>query len=125
MLSEEDIRRIFCLNLNRLIDEHNVTQREVADFVGVSYPTMNHWVKGNKVPRMDKIDKLCAFFLCKRCDLMEKHEPEPSEDIEDYSPEEKDILAAYRAAPSNAKQIVRLTLEPYMPASKEEGAEAI
>lgn len=125
MLSEEDIRRIFCLNLNRLISERNVTQREVAKFVGVSYPTMNHWVKGNKVPRMDKIDKLCAFFLCKRSDLMEKHESEPSESIEDYTPEEKAILAAYRAAPSNAKQVVRLTLEPYMPVLKEEGVEAI
>ncbi len=125
MLSEEDIRRIFCLNLNRLINEHNVTQREVADFVGVSYPTMNHWVKGNKVPRMDKIDKLCAFFLCKRSDLMEKHGPEPSGFVEDYTPEEKGIVAAYRVAPSNAKQVVRLTLEPYMPASKKEGVEAI
>lgn len=31
-----------------------------------------------------------------------------------------DLLAAYKAAPDNAKQVVDLTLEPYMPASKQD-----
>lgn len=30
-----------------------------------------------------------------------------------------DLLAAYNAAPDNAKQVVDLTLEPYMPSSSE------
>ena len=71
MIAEDKFRQMFCENLNRLIKEKNVTQRDVANFVGVSYPTVNHWVKGNKIPRMDKIDKLCSFFLCTRSDLLE------------------------------------------------------
>ena len=40
--------------------------------MGVSQATVSNWCKGIKTPRMDKIDKICEFFNCKRSDLMEE-----------------------------------------------------
>jgi transcriptional regulator with XRE-family HTH domain len=114
MTTEEAIRSIFCMNLNRLIQKKNVTQREVADYVGVSYPTMNHWIKGNKVPRMDKIDKLCSFFMCSRSDLLEKT-VDPNNQHEEFTDHEINMVHAYRIASDDDKQIVDITLKKYLP----------
>jgi transcriptional regulator with XRE-family HTH domain len=75
-----DTKNYFKENLNRLIREKGATQKEIADFIGVSTPTMNYYVKGINVPRMDKLDKLCTFFGCTRSDLLE---PPKKHDITD------------------------------------------
>ena len=75
-----DTKNYFKENLNRLIREKGTTQKEIADFIGVSTPTMNYYVKGINVPRMDKLDKLCTFFGCTRADLLE---PPKKHDITD------------------------------------------
>ena len=115
-MNEDNIRQIFCNNLNRLIRERNVSQREIADYVGVSYPTLNHWVKGNKIPRMDKIDKLCSFFLCRRSDLIE--EPKKENDILysnfPLSMHEKFIIKAYRKASDDDKRVINIMLNKYL-----------
>nr|MDE7425210.1 hypothetical protein [Lachnospiraceae bacterium] len=40
-------------------------------FMDVSQATVSNWCKGLKMPRMDKIDKICLFFNINRSDLME------------------------------------------------------
>lgn len=66
------LRKIFQDNLSRLLSEKNVTQKDLAQYMVVSAPTVNDWVKGRKIPRMDKIDKLCIFFGVNRSDLIEQ-----------------------------------------------------
>ena len=67
---EEDLREVFKQNLLRLIDIKKCTQRDIADYMHVSRPTVHSWVSGQKIPRMDKIDRLASFFECSRIDLM-------------------------------------------------------
>lgn len=107
MIAEDKFRQMFCENLNRLIKEKNVTQRDVANFVGVSYPTVNHWVKGNKIPRMDKIDKLCSFFLCTRSDLLE-YKKDTKEQYNNILLNDHDryMIEAYNKADDIIKDIV-------------------
>ena len=62
MSNEESIRNVICENLNRLLYQKQLTQKELAERMGVSASTVNDWVKGKKIPRMDKVDKLCAIF---------------------------------------------------------------
>lgn len=66
----EDIREIFKQNLLRLVEIKKCTQQEIADYMSVSRPTVQSWVSGKKVPRMDKIDRLASFFGCTRMDLL-------------------------------------------------------
>ena len=62
MSKEESIRSVICGNLNRLLNERRMTQKELSDFMGVSASTVNDWVRGKKIPRMDNVNKLCSIF---------------------------------------------------------------
>lgn len=71
MIRIESIRETFKDNLNKLLIEKGVTQKALADFVGVSTATVSDWKKGKKLPRMDKVDKICQFFHIDRKELVE------------------------------------------------------
>lgn len=71
-----DIQKIFSKNLQSLLDQKDATQLELAKFLGVSNTTVNNYVRGYNMPRMDKIDRICEFFNVRRTDLIEQKEPE-------------------------------------------------
>ena len=70
----DNIQKIFTSNLNRLLNLHGRTQLELSKYMGVSNTTVNNWSKGYNTPRMDKIDKICAFFSIQREDLLTEQE---------------------------------------------------
>ncbi|WP_231038683.1 transcriptional repressor LexA [Pectinatus haikarae] len=70
MEENDNLRQNFKNNLNRIFDSKETTQRELAEYMGVSAATVNDWLKGKKLPRMDKFDKLCTYFNIKRTDLL-------------------------------------------------------
>ncbi|WP_315452386.1 helix-turn-helix transcriptional regulator [uncultured Selenomonas sp.] len=72
MPNENTMKKTFTDNLNRLLRVRGITQAELATYMEVSNTTVNNWVKGYKVPRMDKVDKLCSFFKIKRSELFEQ-----------------------------------------------------
>lgn len=67
-----DNKNIFAENLNYYMKEREKSRREVSDAIGVSYYTFTDWVKGKKYPRMDKVEKLAAYFGILKSDLIEK-----------------------------------------------------
>ena len=72
-MMNSDINMRIATNLNRLMEHHDVTQLELAEYMNVSQATISNWCKGSKMPRMDKIDKLCKFFNVSRTELMDSH----------------------------------------------------
>lgn len=94
MPNENTMKKTFTDNLNRLLQERGITQAELAAYMEVSNTTISNWVKGYKVPRMDKVDKLCSFFKIKRSELLEQ--PPASGDLPDVSPTGKKIDARTR-----------------------------
>ncbi len=79
---DDNIREIFSNNLKKFLKEQKKTQLELANFVGISDAAVNNWVKGYKLPRMDKVDKICKFFTIKRSDLLESTTPQSINDID-------------------------------------------
>ena len=113
MITDEDFRNLFRNNLQKQIAKKRCTQKEISNALGVSDSIVNQWIHGIKIPRMKNIDKLCAFFLCERSDLIEDRSTSaPDQELSDH---DKKMLAAYNAAPDREKAIVDMTLEPYMP----------
>jgi len=55
------------------------TQKELAEIVGVSAPTMNDWIKAKKYPRIDKIEILADYFGILKSDLIEEKTKEHRE----------------------------------------------
>ena len=94
MPTEDTLKKTFMTNLNRLLQKHDASQADLAAYMGVSNTTVNNWVRGHKMPRMDKIDKICLFFSIHRSDLlnpqdnnepMEAQSPIPTDDLPDLN----------------------------------------
>lgn len=103
---EQDFNLIFSRNLNNYLEENHKTQAELAQYVGASTSAVSAWCRGQKTPRMDKIDKMCEFFGIKRSDLMEDHDANQKEyyfdketaDIAQKLYENKDLRMLFDAA---------------------------
>lgn len=78
MTTEDKIREVFSRKLSCLLKEKNCTQLDLAHFMNVSNTTVNNWVNGYKMPRMDKIDRICVFFGINRKDLLTDSAPPTS-----------------------------------------------
>jgi len=74
-----DNKNIFASNLQRYMEINGKTRREVSEALGVSYYTFTDWVKGKKYPRMDKVEKLAAYFGILKSDLIEEKTEEHRE----------------------------------------------
>lgn len=74
-MDTQEFNRIFAKNLNRYLSRYGMKQVDLAKAIGVSTSTVNTWVKGQKSPRMSKVDDLCKLFRCTRDDLASEGEP--------------------------------------------------
>ena len=68
-------REIFSSNLKRKMEEEGKSRKDICDALGYSYYTVTDWVKGKKMPRMDKVEKLAKYFNCLISDLIEEKNP--------------------------------------------------
>ena len=69
-------KEVFAKNLRYYMESKGKTQKELAEIVGVSAPTMNDWLKAKKYPRIDKIDILATYFGILKSDLIEERTEE-------------------------------------------------
>ena len=76
----KSVREIFAENLLELIESKKIDQRDLAVYLGVSDSAISHWIKGNKYPRIDKIQKMADFFNVPKSRLTEV-KPENVEEI--------------------------------------------
>ena len=89
-MSNTELRETFKKNLRNALYARVMTQKDFAKAVGVSAPTVNEWLKGKKIPRMDKIDAICSVLMVSRSDLMDAHEP-PAPPAEPEKPHKKGV----------------------------------
>ena len=69
---DKNYNEVFAKRLLYYIEALNMPQKELAKRMGVSEASVSNWTKGTKVPRADKVDKLCDIFGCNRSDLLEE-----------------------------------------------------
>ena len=75
-MSENELNMLIAARIQHYLEAKNKTQADLAEYMGVSQATVSNWCNGVKMPRMDKIDKICEFFGIERSDLMvEDKEP--------------------------------------------------
>ena len=72
-MSEKEYAKLIAKNLKRIAYENNKTQADISKDLHISKQTVSSWFRGERIPRMDKIDLLCHYFNCKRADIMEEH----------------------------------------------------
>jgi transcriptional regulator with XRE-family HTH domain len=64
-------KEVFSKNLKYYMEKRGNTQKELAEIVGVSAPTMNEYLKAKKFPRIDKIEIMADYFGILKSDLIE------------------------------------------------------
>lgn len=75
-MPNDEIQTIFRKNLKFYLAQKQSSQLDLANYLNVSNTTVNNWVKGYSMPRMDKVDKICQFFMINRSDLLESNPQE-------------------------------------------------
>ena len=69
-IDENTFNSIFARNLRNYLDLNHMTQVELAKRLNVGTTSVYNWCSGIKIPRMDKVDKMCQIFGCNRSDLI-------------------------------------------------------
>lgn len=68
---EKSFNAIFAKNLRNFLKINGMTQKELAKRLSVGTSSVSSWCRGEKSPRMEKVDAMCKIFNCTRADLME------------------------------------------------------
>ena len=93
---------IFAANLKRLMERQGLKAVDLAELMGVSKSTISQWLRGAKLPRMNKVERMARILDCTTSALMEEQAaPELSramrelmEEIKTMTPEELSVLAS-------------------------------
>lgn len=63
--------KIISDNLKRLMEEHEISNIELSEKIGVSQSTVGKWLLQKSVPRMGAIEKLANYFNVNKSDILE------------------------------------------------------
>lgn len=62
MMPADEIKRLFSINLKRIMLENGKTQSDIVKDLSFRQATVSDWLNGKKYPRMDKIEMLAQYF---------------------------------------------------------------
>lgn len=70
MMTDEEFKVMFANNLRKCIKRKGITQKELANAIGVSEGNLSDWLNLKSQPRMNKVDKMAAYLGVTRGMLM-------------------------------------------------------
>lgn len=103
----EDFKNGVARNIRLQMDINGKTRKEVCKDLGISYSTFSDWFYGRTLPRADKIELLADYFGCRKSDLVQI---EIDSETEKVSFDISEIIARYKAADEQTKEMVRRIL---------------
>lgn len=65
-------KNIFAKNLTQIMSVRDIKQADIVSLLGVSKSTVSSWCNGDKIPRMDRVQKLADYFGISMSDLIEE-----------------------------------------------------
>lgn len=71
-MSEYETKIVFSKNLRKILDDRGISQAALASAVGSAESTVSSWCTGEKMPRMNKIERMAKYFNVKKSDLLEE-----------------------------------------------------
>lgn len=113
-LNYKDFNTIFSENLRTIMYKKDISQRQLANMIGVSSTIVSDWYNGKKTPRMDKIDAMCKALNCNRTDLMlEAVNEKPVEIHPDipFTPEDYQLIIKIMQLDGSGRTLVDLVVD--------------
>lgn len=91
-------------NLLYYLKERNMSQKEMADKLGVARSSVNNWIKNNNLPDIDLLQQICEILNITLAELL-------GIDLNDsYTEIEKKIIMQYRNKPE-LQEAVKVLLD--------------
>ncbi len=90
--------------LNQLLEEHGVKQKELADFLNLSASTVNGYVRNRRQPDANTLVRLASYFNTSTdyiYGLTSVREPS----VSSYTAEERLLIHIYRSIPDDKKPL--------------------
>lgn len=75
-MPEKEFNEVFSRRLRYYLEKNDMTQKDLANALGVGTTAVSDWINGRKSPRMSKVDAMCDLFGCTRSDLVEDQKQE-------------------------------------------------
>ena len=88
------------------MEEAGKSRMDISNALGFSYYTVTDWVKGKKMPRMDKVEMLASYFGILKSDLIEDKEETNSPDQLILTEGEEMLLKLFRQIPEENRALV-------------------
>lgn len=80
-MSSYETKKIFSQNLTRLLERSGFTQLDLANKMNVAASTVSSWCSGEKMPRMDKVERMAQFFDVPTSYLIEANQPAAKQNL--------------------------------------------
>ena len=125
MKNETEIARIIAANIAYYMTRSNLTRQELADRIGVSVSSVGFWCTGVKIPRMDKVDKMCSVFGCTRTELLSEPAAGAASSSAPAAPlsaREEDLVRKFRRMDERGKHTVEMAAEAALWEVSEKGS---
>lgn len=105
----------FRANLKAIRKEKNLTQRQVAEQLGVVESCYANWEQGRTEPDISTLRRLSLIFEVSIDYLLSLEDDfgirTNTGTVEEFSPLEREIIKSYRALPSASKKLVLKMLD--------------
>ena len=81
----DNSKTILAKNIRYLMEQKQKTRTELCEALDIKYTTLSDWVNGKTYPRIDKLERLAAYFGIEKSALLEDREHLPPDAIP-YTP---------------------------------------
>ena len=87
----------------KLLNSHNVTQKQLAEYLGIRQLTISEWKTKNKIPNVETLIKIAQYFNVSLDYLLTGEEKNLSSD-------EVELISNYRNLDNHDKSMARTIL---------------
>ncbi|WP_323708354.1 helix-turn-helix transcriptional regulator [Mammaliicoccus sciuri] len=80
-MEKNSVRKNLSINLQELMNEKNIDQKELAEAIGVTQPTVSNWIQQTKYPRIKRIQELADYFNVPKSRITEAKKTEQLDNL--------------------------------------------
>lgn len=96
--------------INFLCKENHITGKEIGEKLGLKKSPLTDWKNNKSKPTIDQIKTICEIFAVSANYILFGKDTD-----ENLTKEESEVIQAYKKADARTQEIVKLSLQPYMP----------
>ena len=96
--------------INFLCKENHITGKEIGEKLGLKKSPLTDWKNNKSKPTIDQIKTICEIFAVSADYILFGKDAD-----ENLAKEESEVIQACKKADARTQEIVKLSLQPYMP----------